>query len=155
MQREKKIMINFDFVQKSVGKVSIMMLIFGNLFACTFVIYLNFYTNLIIVLKTVIKKLITFAWVIFLKSIRQIILITAPNSKNYTNDKSCSIIMYFIMLMYHKLLIAESISQLEIDRTNWFNFPPGKFHFALNLNRACNLVMRSMIFLNKDSAFHY
>ena len=61
MQREKKIMINFDFVQKSVGKVHIMMLIFGNLFASTFVIYLNFYTNLIIVLKTVIKKLITFA----------------------------------------------------------------------------------------------
>ena len=61
MQREKKIMINFDFVQKSVGKARIMMLIFGNLFACTFVIYLNFYTNLIIVLKTVIKKLITFA----------------------------------------------------------------------------------------------
>ena len=61
MQKEKKIMINFDFVQKSVGKVSIMMLIFGNLFASTFVIYLNFYTNLIIVLKTVIKKLITFA----------------------------------------------------------------------------------------------
>ena len=127
MQREKKIMINFDFVQKSVGKVSIMMLIFGNLFACTCVIYLNFYTNLIIVLKTVIKKLITFAWVIFLKSIRQIMLITDPNSKNYTNDKSCSIIMYFIMLMYHKLLIAESISQLEIDRTNWFNFPQKNF----------------------------
>ena len=120
-------MINFDFVQKSVGKVSIMMLIFGNLFASTFVIYLNFYTNLIIVLKTVIKKLITFAWVIFLKSIRQIILLTDPNSKNYTNDKSCSIIMYFIMLMYHKLLIAESISQLEIDRTNWFNFPQKNF----------------------------
>ena len=148
-------MINFDFVQKSVGKVSIMMLIFGNLFASTFVIYLNFYTNLIIVLKTVIKKLITFAWVIFLKSIRQIILLTDPNSKNYTNDKSCSIIMYFIMLMYHKLLIAESISQLEIDRTNWFNFPPEKFPFALNLNRACNLVMSSMIFLNKNSAFHH
>ena len=127
MQREKKIMINFDFVQKSVGKVSIMMLIFGNLFACTFVIYLNFYTNLIIVLKTVIKKLITFAWVIFLKSIRQIMLITDPNSKNYTNDKSCSIIMYFIMLKYQKLLIAESISQLEIDRTNWFNFPQKNF----------------------------
>ena len=127
MQREKKIMINFDFVQKSVGKVSIMMLIFGNLFASTFVIYLNFYTNLIIVLKTVIKKLITFAWVIFLKSIRQIMLITDPNSKNYTNDKSCSIIMYFIMLMYHKLLIAESISQLEIDHTNWFNFPQKNF----------------------------
>ena len=50
-KRKKKIMINFDFVQKSVGKARIMMLIFGNLFAYTFVIYLNFYTNLIIVLK--------------------------------------------------------------------------------------------------------
>ena len=66
-------------------------------------------------------------------------LITDPNSKNYTNDKSCSIIMYFIMLMCNKLLIAESISQLEIDRTNWLNFSPEKFPFALNLNRPCNL----------------
>ena len=73
-------------------------------------------------------------------------LITDPNSKNYTNDKSCSIIMYFTMLMYHKLLIAESISQLEIDRTNLFNFSSEKFPFALNLNRACNPVMSSMIF---------